>query len=294
MDTLFLPGAAKIAAELSRALGTSATPLAVTRFPNDQRQVELPESRRIGDDLLVVQTFGEDVHGRLFELCLALDALAARRPRRLTAVLPYLPYSRSDRPAARGAPVGLGRVADMLERAGANRVATVSLHSTAAASAFRVPLIDVDPFEALFAGRRADRAPTVIVAPDLGGAKRAASLAALLGVPIAVMQKARIEGRKCVYDILGAVDGRRAVLVDDEINTGETLLSAASLLRERGALSVDVLAAHALFGSAGAERLVAEGSVEQIVVSDSTGLNLLECASLRVVPTAGLIAQALG
>lgn len=272
MHVAYLPSAARIAIDLADVLRAPCQSLSVQRFANDQRAIPHIGALGLGLDLAVVQSFETDVHGRLFELLFALDRLRALMPRRLTAVLPYLPYSRSDAPAASGAPIALGLVADMIMRAGADRVVTVALHAPASASAFRVPLIDVDPFAALFAACGAvtpGDEPIVFVAPDFGAAKRAAKIAAEHHRPFAVLQKTRMEGAKRVHQLFGQVSEWHAVLVEDEVNSGETLREAAALLRREGAVRVDALVAHALLGPANAATLLSVSALDRLFVTDS-------------------------
>lgn len=291
-EVVYLPAAAAFAQRLAAALDVDATPLSVQRYENDQRQVDLPE-RAAGRDVLLVQLFDADVHGRLFEVLLALDVLSTRLPLRVTLVLPYLPYSRSERPAFPGAPAGLSLLATLLERGGARRILTISIHAAASVAAFRVPVLDVDPFGTLFAARRSSDGEVVIVAPDLGGAKRAASLAATHGLRCAFLQKARTAAQRWATELSGSVEGCDAVIVEDEVVSGQTIRSAAAFLRSRGAKRVEALVAHAFFSDAVALDLVGDNGLDRIIVTDSLGRLCFGSDQVEVIPTASVLADVL-
>lgn len=291
-DVFALPNALAAARRLAAELGTEARAVGVSRFANDQRQVSLPSPPASGAEVVLVQTFPDDLHGRLMELLLALDALAKRWPKRLTAVLPYLPYARSDRPVAPGAPVALRLLADLLESAGSDRIVTVALHSPQTVAAFRCPVLDLDPMPLLADACALDRAEAVVVAPDFGSAKRAESVAYRLGLPLAVMRKRRAEGRKEILDVLGDVAGRRAIFVDDEINTGETLAKAVRAARDAGATGAQALIVHGAF-TAEALSLLTDRALDRIVVTDSVERPLPPCERLETVSLAPVLAEAL-
>lgn len=291
-QVLYLPAAKKFAIGLATALNVSAKPLLVQRFENGQRQIEMPE-RCVGQDVNIVQIFDEDVHGRLFEVFLALDALSALLPLRISLVLPYLPYSRSERPGFLGGTAGLSLLAEFLEAAGAQRIVTLSLHAPASVGAFRVPILDIDPFGALFSARGPSDGEVVLVAPDVGGAKRAAALAEMHGLRCAFMQKMRVAGRRWATELSGSVEKCCAVLVEDEVVSGQTICSAAAFLRSRGAKRVDALVAHAFFSEEVASRILGGNGLNRIFVTDSVGRLDFGSHEVKVVPMAGVLASAM-
>jgi ribose-phosphate pyrophosphokinase len=262
--------AAPLARAVSALLGTGLLELRTRGFSNGQIEVDLPQAALDGDAALF-QLFPDRVHDRITELLFALDTLRARGARRVTAVLPYLPYSRSDAPASPGGPVPARLFAALLECAGLDRLITAELHAPQLRGLFRAPVTEIDTSRLIAARLRATRPDGwVVVSPDLGGGKRAERLAAALAAPVAVMRKRRHGEVKESFELLGDVAGRHAVLLDDEINSGETLLSAAPILRRRGAASVTAAATHALFAPGAEERLRA-GGLDLLLVTDGTG-----------------------
>ncbi|MBW4421894.1 MAG: ribose-phosphate diphosphokinase [Myxacorys californica WJT36-NPBG1] len=269
--------------------GAAATKLQTQTFSNGQIEVRFTGSHT---DVVLFQVFADCVHDRLFELLLALDLLRAAGAQRLTAVLPHLPYSRSDRPAATGAPVPARLLASLMEHAGLSRLVTVEMHAPQISGFFRCPVTNIDFVPAL-ARHLSDVPPEnlVVVSPDLGGAKRAERLAIALRCPVAVLRKHRENDIRKGVEVLGEVAGRAALLIDDEVNTGQTLLSAADLLKSRGATSVCLAVAHALFTPDAVARLCTS-SVERVIVSDSTGSRIFP-KNVEIVSIAGDIAACL-
>jgi ribose-phosphate pyrophosphokinase len=204
------PASAPLAERVARELGISLFQLRSERFANENLEVRAVGLATADRDVVLCQTFSSGVSDRLLELLLGLRALRSTAPRRLTALLPYFPYARSDRPES--------------ERAGADRVVSVDLHAPQIAGFFRVPLVELSARSVLLAGVRAwQLADPVVVSPDLGGAKRAAAFAAALGAPLALISKKRSAARVTSLDLMGDVAGRSALLVDDEIATGAKL-----------------------------------------------------------------------
>lgn len=293
MPTLVATGrAAPLARAVSTLLGTALLELRTRGFSNGQIEVDLPDAMLHGE-VALFQVFPDRVHDRIAELLFALDTLRARGAGRVTAVLPYLPYSRSDAPASVGGPVPARLFATLLECAGLDRLVTAELHAPQLRGLFRGPVVEIDTARIIAARLRADRPEGwVVVSPDLGGGKRAERLAGVLGAPVAVMRKRRHGEVKESYELLGDVAGRHAVLLDDEVNSGETLLSAAAVLRRRGAASVAAAATHALFAPGAEERLRA-GGLDLLLVTDGTGHAASSGPPIEVLSLAPELAAAL-
>jgi ribose-phosphate pyrophosphokinase len=240
----------------------------VERFANDNLLCQAAHLELRDEDVAYVQTSAFPVSEHLVETLFSLDAIRAARPRRLSAVLPYLPYARSDRAETPEGPIQARLVAQLLETAGAERVVGFDLHSPQLAGFYRVPVLELSARRALTDAIRAwGLGNLAIASPDLGGAKRAAAVAAALGAPLLLFRKTR-RGAQVESECLGDVAGRDLVIFDDEIATGSTVLNAAMLARERGARSVAAAATHAVFAGDVLERL-ARGGVERVLVSDT-------------------------
>lgn len=277
------------------ALGVAPERLRVERFENENLLVDAGGLDLAGEDVALLTTSRPPVSDGVLELLLSLDALRARRPRRLTAALAYAPYARSDRPASAGAPTPLRLLADLLQRAGVERVVAVDLHAPHTAGFFSVPVLEVSARDALAAGlRRAGLGgpDVVVVSPDLGGAKRAGALADALGAPLAVARKERRAGGVKALALLGDVAGRDAVIVDDEVATGGTVLQVVDRLLERGARAVWLAATHAVLTPGALDRLLA-APLRRLLFSDTLPLVGPLDPRVEVVSVAPALAAAL-
>lgn len=288
------PTAIGLAARVAREIGLDLHPLGIERCANRNLVChEVPAAVR-GAEVFVFQRIGEDVHSSLMELLLALRSLAAADPSRLVAVVPYLPYSRSDRPESPGGAVGARLVADLIADAGAQGMIGVDLHSSQIAGFFRVPFLELSARGMLSdAVKRWRLAQPVVISPDLGGAKRADAIATMLGCPLALVRKRRrgehVEG----LELLGAVRGSAAVIVDDEIATGGTIESAATLALQNGATEVNVVATHAVLVESALARLE-RARLRRVLVTDTLPWPPgARSERLEMVSVAPLIASAL-
>jgi ribose-phosphate pyrophosphokinase len=285
--------AAALAEKVAGALGVACHRVQTQRFENDNLACRAVDIDAEGRDVVFFQTFPSPVSDAVLELLFGLHALAAAAPRRLTAVMPYLAYSRSDRAESPGEPVPARLLADLVECAGAQRIVALDLHSPQLAGFFRAPVAELSARKLLARALRAwGLADPVVVSPDLGGAKRAARLAEELGYPLALVSKERKPGGVAVRSLAGDVRGRAAVLCDDEIATGGTLLAAAELLLARGAHSVHAVATHGVLAGDALERLE-RSPIERILVSDSVPLRRAS-PRLEVVSVAAELAAFLG
>jgi ribose-phosphate pyrophosphokinase len=259
---------------VTRAMGLPLLAATTERFENGQFscRVDGPEAAQLASgDVIVFQLFDFAVSDRLLEFCLLCHWLRARAPRSITAVLPYLPYSRSDRQLTVGANVPFALIADLLAMCGVTRVICAELHAQQLAIAFRIPVIEVDAMRILadhLKSRLDER--TLVVAPDFGSAKRAERMATALRRELVLMRKRRTSGGvKEVYELCGDVQGRPVLLIDDEVNSGETLLSAARVCRKQGAISVQAAVCHPLFSAQARSRFDAEASLERLYTNDT-------------------------
>lgn len=259
-----------LARAIAAALEVSPVGLRSERFPDGERHVELLESVR-GRDVYVVQSTAGDPDGALMEALQLADAARRDGADRVTAVFPYLAYARQDRRASGRECVAARLLADLVAAAGVERVVLLDPHSTALEGFFGMPceIVSAVPLlaEAL---RPLVTGPTVVVSPDLGGAKLASQVAALLGVPAAHIHKERTgPARVSARRVAGDVRGRTPLLVDDMISTGSTLRAAADALVAAGsAPPAGAAATHGLFAG-DAARVLGESGIGRFVVTDS-------------------------
>jgi ribose-phosphate pyrophosphokinase len=283
--------ARELAQQLARELGAPFAALPTQRFENEHLLCPTAGLDVAGRDVLLVAGSGSPVSENLLELLFGLRALGAEGPRRLTAVVPYLPYARSDRPETPGAAVPARQVAEWIEGAGADRLISVDLHAPQIAGFFRIPVFDLPAASALVAGiRRWAQGSLVVASPDLGGAKRAGVVADALGAPLVLIRKRREAGRALARELLGEAAGRSVVIVDDEIATGGTILQATELILQRGATSVAVAATHGIFTGDALARLEAT-PVARILVTDTFAQR--SSPKLETVPIAPILAAAI-
>lgn len=265
--TANLPLAEAIAVPLGLPLGRRV----VQRFPDDELHIEIEDSVR-GHDVYLLQSTSPPADTHLFELLLLADACRRAGAARLTAVIPYFGYARQDRRASGREPVAARLVADLLQTAGLHRIVAVDLHSSAVEGFFPMPIEHVSAIPLLAAAIQPDIPPNaVIVAPDLGAVKLAERYAKLLQLPLAFVRKSRLSGDTVRVDkIVGDVQGRVPVMVDDMISTGGTIAAAFQALQEAGAASAPliVVASHGLFAGLIIARMRGL-PLQRIVVTDS-------------------------
>ncbi len=259
-----------LAEAIAAALNTPLTKVTVHRFQDLEIFVEIKENVR-GEDVFVIQSTSYPANDNLMELLICQDALKRASARRITAVLPYFGYGRQDRKSAPRTPISAKLVADLITVAGANRLLTLDLHAGQIQGFFDIPVdnlfaapVIVDDVKRKFEDDR-----LMIVSPDVGGVVRARGIAKRLGADLSIVDKRREQaGVSEVMHIIGDVDGRRCILVDDIVDSAGTLCNAADALKEAGAASVHAYVTHAVL-SGGAAARVASSALESLVVTDS-------------------------
>lgn len=260
----------ELAEAICRHLDQPLNPLEIARFSNDNMHVQVKENVR-ERDVFVVQSFTAPVSEHIMELMITLDALRSASARRVTAVIPYYSYARSDKKDAPRISITGRLIADMLQTAGANRVLTMDLHADQVHGFFSVPVdhltaipIIVDHFR-----RNHDTSRMVAVATDAGGAKRVGRFSERLGVPMAIIDKRRVSDTDVRQgQVVGDVRGRDAVIFEDEIATGGTLLQTVATLKAAGVRSVHAGAVHGVLCGTAVERL-REAGLSSLVVTDT-------------------------
>ena len=259
-----------LAAEICRQLGLALSPLEISRFSNDNLHVQILKNVR-ERDVFVLQSFTEPVSDHIMELLITLDALRSASARRVTAVIPYYSYARSDKKDAPRISITGRLVADMLRTAGANRVLTMDLHADQVHGFFSVPVdhLTAIPTLANHFKSQLDVSRMVAVATDAGGAKRAGRFSERLGIPLAIIDKRRITDTNVTQGrVVGDVRGLDAVIIDDEIATAGTLVATIRTLRDAGARSVHAGATHGVLCGPAVARL-REAEIDSVVVTDT-------------------------
>jgi ribose-phosphate pyrophosphokinase len=284
-----------LSAEICASLGVPLRPVHLSRFANDCIEPQLTANCR-ERDVFIIQPLGPPVQENLVELLLMLDAARGASAARVTAVIPYYSYARSDKKSKPRVSIGGRLVADLLATAGANRVLTITLHAPQVHGFFSIP---VDHLHALrefathFSGL--DLANSVVVSPDLGNAKNAAALARMLQLPVAAGAKERqSDVRVTISSIIGDVDGRDVIVLDDEIARGTTIIELLDRLRERDARSVRIACTHGLFSDGALKRIAAQPLVREIVCTNTLPLMASDGGvELRVISVAPALAEAI-
>ena len=283
----------ELAAEICKRLDLPLSPSTVTRFSNDCLGVQLKANCREAD-VFIIQPLVPPVQENLMELLLMLDAARGASAARTTAVIPHYAYARSDKKDAPRISIAARLVADLLATAGANRVLTMTLHSAQAHGFFSVPVDHMNALKVL-AGhfRRRKLENTVIVSPDLGNAKEATYFARMLKLPVAAGSKSRLADDKVVIDaIVGDVEGKRAIVIDDEISNGGTIIELLRRLRERNVKRVAVVCTHGLFTGEAINRLRVQPEIEEIVTTNTVPIPTEKCLpNMRILSVGPLLAE---
>jgi ribose-phosphate pyrophosphokinase len=285
----------ELAREIAKYLGVELGVARVGRFSDGEIRVEIQESVR-GKDVFVVQSTCAPVNDNLMELLIILDALKRASAGSISAVIPYFGYARQDRKAAPRAPISARLVTDLVSVAGAQRIITMELHAGQIQGFFNGPVdhlycspVIIDYLQKLQLER------PVIVSPDAGGVERARAYAKKLNAGLAIVDKRRIEPNVAeLMHIIGDVEGRDAIIVDDMCDTAGTLCEAASALRRSGARTLRAIATHAVLSGPAITR-INESPLEELVVSNTIPLSAAgrACPKIRVLSAAGLFGEAI-
>ena len=248
-------GCPALAQEISEYLGVPLSRRDIVQFPNENIFVRLHESVR-GQDVFLIQTTSSPVNHNLMELLIFLDTLKRASPDRVTAVIPYLAYGRSDKKDQPRVPITARLVADMISIAGADRYVTLDLHAEQIQGFFSIPGDTMTAFSILSDYLREKRLEeTVVVAADLGFAKKARNLAAELRLPLALVEKRRVAADTEALTLVGEVEGHDVIIVDDEVDTGSSMVSAVQIVREYGARDIYLCFAHAVLSPPAIDQL---------------------------------------
>ena len=285
-----------LAEDIADYLQISLAKCTVRRFADQEIFVEIQENVR-GEDVFALQSTSYPANDNLMELLIILDALRRSSARRITAVLPYFGYARQDRKPGPRTPISAKLVANLITRAGADRVLTLDLHAGQIQGFFDIPTDNLYSAPVITHDIREqnDIANVAIVSPDVGGVVRARALAKRIDAPLAIVDKRRERpGESEVMNIIGDVDGKDCILFDDIIDSGGTICNAATALIEKGASSVRAYTTHGVL-SGGAVARITSSALQELVITDSIypSASVRAAPNIRILPIAPLIGEAI-
>jgi ribose-phosphate pyrophosphokinase len=285
-----------LAEAIGAYIGTPLTKAVVRRFADMEIFVEIQENVR-GADVFAVQSTSYPANDHLMELLIIIDALRRASARRITAVIPYFGYARQDRKPGPRTPISAKLVANLITNAGADRVLTLDLHAGQIQGFFDIPTDNLFAAPVMMRDirQRFDLDKVIVVSPDVGGVVRARGLAKRINAPLAIVDKRRERpGESEVANVIGDVDGRICILVDDIVDSGGTLMNAADALLEKRATEVYGYITHGVLSGKAVDRIV-NSSLKELVITDSIQPTkaVSSAGNIRVLPIATLIGEAI-
>ncbi len=283
--------AAEVATHLSIGLGAAE----VGRFSDGEVTVEIKQNVR-ARDVFVVQSTCNPTNENLMELLIMVDALKRASAERISAVIPYFGYARQDRrPRSSRVPISAKLVADLLQTVGVARVLTMDLHADQIQGFFNIPVDNIYASPVLLGDLRLKNYDDlIVVSPDVGGVVRARALAKQLDCDLAIIDKRRPRANVSeVMHVIGEIEGRNCVIMDDMIDTAGTLLKAAEVLKERGAKKVYAYCTHPIFSGPAIDRIAKGDALDEVVITNSIPLSpqAQACQKIRQLSVAPLIAE---
>ena len=285
-----------LAREIAKWLGLELAKASVRRFADNEIFVEVLENVR-GSDVYVIQSTSYPTNDHLMELLIITDALRRASARRITAVIPYFGYARQDRKVGSRSPISAKLVANLISRAGVDRVMTLDLHAEQIQGFFDIPTDNLyaSPVMVRDIKERSDFTSLMVVSPDVGGVARARGFAKRINAPLAIIDKRRERaGESEVMNVIGEVAGYTCILVDDIVDSGGTLVNAADALIANGAKEVYAYISHGVL-SGGAATRIAGSRLKELVITDSILPTeaVTNAANIRTLSIAPLIAEAI-
>jgi ribose-phosphate pyrophosphokinase len=280
---------------IAKYLETKLTDVSVSAFPDGETYVKINENIR-GQDVFIIQPTCPPTNHNLMEMLILVDAARRASAERITAVLPFFGYARQDRKDQPRVPITAKLVANLISAAGVDRVLTMDLHAAQIQGFFDIPVDHLYAKPVLLEHLRAarggvDSSNLTVVSPDVGGVKMARSYAKALGAELAIVAKHRVTATKVeAMSVIGTVEGRDVLLVDDMTETAGTLCAAAEILKANGAIRVFAGVTHAVLGDLGCER-IRNSAIDEVITTDSTPGGCEE--KVTEVTVAGLLGEAI-
>lgn len=283
------------AAEIAQHLYTTLGAATVGHFSDGEVTVEINQNVR-ARDVFVVQSTCAPTNENLMELLIMVDALKRASAERISAVIPYFGYARQDRrPRSSRVPISAKVVANLLQTVGVSRVLTMDLHADQIQGFFDIPVDNIYASPILLGDlRQKNYEDLIVVSPDVGGVVRARALAKQLGCDLAIIDKRRPKANVSeVMHVIGEIEGRNCVIMDDMIDTAGTLVKAAEVLKERGAKKVYAYCTHPILSGPAIERISQGDALDEVVVTNTIPLNdaARACAKVRQLSVAPLFAE---
>ena len=285
----------ELSQSICRHIGDKLGDAWVKRFSDGEIRVEIRENVR-GKDVFVLQSICAPVNDHLVELLLMIDAFKRSSAQRISAVVPYYGYARQDKKVVPRVPISARLVADLITAAGANRVITMDLHAGQIQGFFNIPVDNLFAAPVLLEYiKESFNNDTVIVSPDAGGVERARAFAKRLDTQLAIIDKRRAAPNQAeAMNVVGDVEGKIAIILDDMVDTAGTLCQAAGALKDRGALEVHACCSHAVLSGPAVKR-IGDSDIQTVVVTNTIPLSekARECEKIRVLSVSKLLAEAI-
>ncbi|MCE5212355.1 MAG: ribose-phosphate pyrophosphokinase [Deltaproteobacteria bacterium] len=283
-----------LAEKICDKLGVPLGKANVTTFSDGETRVEIDENVR-GMDVFIIQSTCPPVNVTLMELLIMIDAMKRASADRITAVVPYYGYARQDRKVAPRAPISAKLVADLITTAGANRLLSMDLHAGQIQGFFNIPVDNLFAKPVLLDYMKRNYMDnTIVVSPDTGGVERARSFGKKLGASLAIIDKRREGPNEAeVMNIIGSVEGKRVIILDDMIDTAGTVVQAAKAMKAAGALEVSVCCTHPVLSGPALDR-IEKSDIKEAIVTDTIPLNgrAKDCKKIKVLSVSGILGEA--
>lgn len=282
----------KLAENVASLLRIPVTPSNINYFSDGEICCQIGDNVR-GKDVFIVHPTCPPVNDNIMELLVLIDALKRASAERITCVIPYFGYARQDRKIAPRTPISARLVANMIERAGADKIVTLDMHSVSLQGFFDIPVDDLQA-SVLFTDdvrRSFSLDETVVISPDIGGVVRARLFAEKIGVPLAIVDKRRFSPNESVVQhLIGHVENKHCIIIDDMVDTGGTICHAAEFLSQRGAASVHVYATHGVLSDNACERITAS-HIKSVSLTNTIAFKATD--KIKTISCAPLLAKAI-
>jgi len=285
-----------LARKIANELGTELRKAEIRRFSDGEIFVEVQESVR-GSNTYIVQSTCHPVNDSLMEMLIMTDALKRSSAKSITAVIPYYGYARQDRKVQSRVPITAKLVADLLTAAGVNRVVSMDLHAGQIQGFFNIPFDHLYAKPVLLNHIKStfDVANLIVVSPDAGGVERARAYAKRLECGLAIIDKRRLRANEAqAMNLIGDVQGKHAIIVDDMIDTAGTLIQAANVVLDKGALTVSAACSHGVFSGAAVER-IRDSKLREVICTDTIPLSdeMSKISKVKYLSVANVLAEAI-
>ena len=286
----------KLSKDISKQLKLKLVNTNIKRFSDGEIYIEINENIR-GNSVFVIQSTSNPANDNLMELLLVIDALRRSSAKNITAVIPYYGYARQDRKVAPRTSISAKVVANLLTNAGASRIVTVDLHAGQIQGFFDIPVDNLfaTPIFARHVKKNIKKKKIICVTPDIGGTERARALGKILDVGLAIVDKRRPKpGQSKVMNVIGNVNGKTCIIVDDIIDSGGTIVNAAKALKDKGAIEVYAYITHGVLSGEAIEK-IKKSVIKNLVITDTIDNEdkIKKAKNIEVLPISGLMGEAI-